>query len=115
MEAKSDVRVTIRVERDLKERAENLFARLGLNMSTALNVFLRKAVEEESIPFPVSTKSSAFGNGYTSAEVNAAFAAAVRNETEESRRRGMPVARYDAARKQAYIEAADGSREYIHG
>ena len=42
MDVKNDVRVTIRVDRELKERAENLFNHLGMNMTTALNVFYER-------------------------------------------------------------------------
>jgi len=59
----NDIRVTVRVDKDLKENAEYLFERLGLNMSVAFNTFLRKAVNEDTITFPVSTQSSGFGNG----------------------------------------------------
>jgi DNA-damage-inducible protein J len=61
MKVHNDVRVTVRVDKDLKERAESLFARLGMNMTTALNVFLRKAVDEAAIPFAVSAKSADYG------------------------------------------------------
>ena len=40
-----DVRVTIRVNRELKESAEALFEYLGLNMTNAVNIFLRKTVD----------------------------------------------------------------------
>ena len=43
--------VTFRTEEALKKEAEILFNRMGLNMSTALNVFLRQAVTEQAIPF----------------------------------------------------------------
>ena len=56
-----DVRVTIRVERELKENAEALFSHLGLNMSNAVNVFLRKAVEQRGIPFQVSMSARGIG------------------------------------------------------
>jgi DNA-damage-inducible protein J len=49
-----DVRVTIRVDRKLKQEAEALFDYLGLNMSNAVNMFLRKAVDEKGIPFAVN-------------------------------------------------------------
>jgi antitoxin component of RelBE/YafQ-DinJ toxin-antitoxin module len=32
MKAKNDVQVTIRVDKDMKERAENLFNRLGMKL-----------------------------------------------------------------------------------
>jgi len=115
MKVQNDVRVTIRVDKDLKDRAENLFDRLGMNMTTALNVFLRKAVDEEAIPFVVSTKSAVFGNSYTSDDITSAFNAAVRDGIADNQRKGYPVARYDATSKRAYLESVDGTREYVNG
>ena len=48
------VNMTIRMDKELKKQAENLFDDLGMNMTTALNVFLRQAVREQRIPFAVS-------------------------------------------------------------
>jgi DNA-damage-inducible protein J len=92
MRVQNDVRVTFRVDKNLKEHAESLFDRLGMNMSTALNVFLRKAVEESAIPFDVSTKSSGFGTGYTSNDITNAFQAAVQSELADKQQHGHPVA-----------------------
>lgn len=114
MKSQNDVRVTIRVDKDLKERAERLFERLGMNMSTALNVFLRKAVNEEAIPFPVSSKNTVYGVGYTPDNITDAFETAVRSEIEEKLRKEHPVARYDAASGRAYLEFADGTQEYVN-
>lgn len=113
MTIQNDVRVTFRVDKDLKERAENLFERLGVNMSTALNIFLRKAVDEEAIPFSVSAKSNVFANGYTSTEITNAFEIAVHNEISKNRQQGFPIARYDETNKKAYFESVDGTREYV--
>ena len=33
--------ISIRMDRDLKAKAEKLFAELGMNISTAFNVFVR--------------------------------------------------------------------------
>ena len=111
IEVRKDVQVAFRVDRDLKERADTLFDRLGMNMSTALNVFLRKAVEESAIPFSVST---GFAFGLSSDEITNIFEDAVRKEIDAKQRKGLPVARYDAANKQAYLEHADGTQEYIN-
>ena len=113
MKVQNDVRVTIRVDKDLKESADRLFSRMGMNMSTALNVFLRKAVDEEAIPFVISSKTSVFGNNYTSADITSAFTAAVRDDVAEYKRRGYPVALYDAKSKRSYLEYADGTRENV--
>lgn len=114
MRVQNDVRVTIRVDKDLKESAEVLFDRFGMNMSTALNVFLRKVVDEKAIPFPIGVKNAGFGTGYSSDDITAAFGAAVQNEIAENQRKGFPVARYDAGSKRAYLESSDGARQYVN-
>ncbi len=112
MKAQSDVQVTIRVDKNLKESAESLFNRLGMNMSTAFNVFLRKAVSENAIPFPVSTKNSRFIADYSEDDITNAFQAAVQSETAMKKQKGIPIARYDGETRRAYLEYPDGTREY---
>ena len=46
--------VSIRMDSDLKAQADALFGELGMNMSTAFNVFVRQAVREGRIPFEIS-------------------------------------------------------------
>lgn len=48
------VNMTIRMDKELKKQAEDLFEDLGMNMTTAFNVFLRQAVREQRIPFSIS-------------------------------------------------------------
>ena len=43
--------LTIRIEENLKRDAENLFSKIGMNMSTAINIFFRQAVRAQEIPF----------------------------------------------------------------
>lgn len=113
MKTLNDVQVTIRVDKNLKESAEKLFSRLGMNMSTALNVFLRKAVSENAIPFAVSVKSPRFVADYSEDEITNAFQSAVRREIAKKKQNGIPVARYDNETKRAYLEYPDGTREYV--
>ena len=49
-----NVNVTLRVDEDLKKQADTLFSELGLNLTTAFNIFLRQSVREQQIPFKVS-------------------------------------------------------------
>ena len=107
-----DVRVTIRVNRELKESAESLFDYLGLNMSNAINIFLRKAVDEKGIPFPVNAVKQGPA-GLSADEITEAFGAAVKQEIERKQKKGLPVARYDMETKHAYLENSDGTREYV--
>lgn len=111
----NDVRVTVRVDKNLKSSAEYLFERLGLNMTTAFNVFLRKAVDENAIPFPVSTKSIGIGGSLSANEVTNAFANAVTLEIGNAKKQNLLVAGFDAKTRRAYLENAEGTREYIDG
>lgn len=43
--------LNIRTDKDIKEAAEKIYAGLGLNMSTAINMFLRASIRESGIPF----------------------------------------------------------------
>lgn len=43
--------VSFRIDTDLKNQADTLFNNLGLNMTTAFNMFLRQSVREGRIPF----------------------------------------------------------------
>ena len=47
----STVNLNIRTDKELKEKAENIFQELGLNMTTAINMFLRTSIRENGIPF----------------------------------------------------------------
>lgn len=43
--------LNIRTDKDVKEQADKIFAELGLNMTTAINMFLRTTIREHGIPF----------------------------------------------------------------
>ncbi len=45
--------LNVRVDENLKKEAETLFADLGLNLSSAITVFLKSAVEYRGIPFEI--------------------------------------------------------------
>jgi len=107
-----DIRVTIRVDRELKKNADTLFNYLGLNMTNAVNIFLRKAVDQKGIPFQVNTGINGIG-GLNTEEVTGRFKKAVQQDIETKLQKGLPIARYDPNQKKAYLENADGSREYV--
>lgn len=46
--------ITIRMDTDLKAEAEALFAELGMNLSTAFNIFVRQSLREGGIPFDIA-------------------------------------------------------------
>lgn len=43
--------LNIRIDEELKRQADAIFSELGLNMSTAINMFLRYSVRYGGIPF----------------------------------------------------------------
>ncbi|MDR1915379.1 MAG: type II toxin-antitoxin system RelB/DinJ family antitoxin [Synergistaceae bacterium] len=45
--------LNIKIDRDLKAEADKLFNDMGMNLTTAVNVFVRQAVLERAIPFKI--------------------------------------------------------------
>ena len=43
--------LNIRTDKAVKEEADRIFSELGLNMTTAINMFLRTTIREHGIPF----------------------------------------------------------------
>lgn len=50
----SKTTANISIDSDTKAKAQALFAELGMDLSTAINVFLRQAIRENAIPFAVT-------------------------------------------------------------
>jgi DNA-damage-inducible protein J len=48
------VNVTLRIDEDLKEQADALFEDIGLSLNAACRIFLKKAVQEQRIPFELT-------------------------------------------------------------
>ena len=45
--------ISIRMDADLKAQADALFTELGMNLTTAFNIFVRQSLREGGIPFEV--------------------------------------------------------------
>jgi DNA-damage-inducible protein J len=52
--ASKTTNLSIRMDTTLKREAEQLFADLGMNLTTAFNVFVRQAIREQGIPFTIA-------------------------------------------------------------
>lgn len=46
--------ISIRMDTELKSQADALFNELGMNLSTAFNIFVRQSLREGRIPFSIS-------------------------------------------------------------
>ena len=61
--------LNIRTDKEVKDQADHIFSELGLNMTTAINIFLRTTIREKGIPFerkldiPNSTTAAAIEEG----------------------------------------------------
>jgi DNA-damage-inducible protein J len=50
--------INIRTDSETKARAQQIFSTLGLDMTTAVNLFLRQTVRMNDIPFVLTTKTT---------------------------------------------------------
>ncbi len=49
--------LNIRTDKEIKLAAEKIFEELGLNMTTAINIFLRRTIRDNGIPFDLKLDS----------------------------------------------------------
>lgn len=48
------VNMSIRIDTELKKQADAMLSDMGLNMTTAMNMFLRQVVRQGRIPFEIA-------------------------------------------------------------
>ena len=51
------VSTNISLDADIKKEAQELFADFGLDLTTAINLFLRQSIREQRIPFEVKRET----------------------------------------------------------
>lgn len=49
----ANINITIRIDKELKKEADNLFHELGMSFTTAVTIFVQQAVREQRIPFDI--------------------------------------------------------------
>lgn len=49
--------ISIRMDAKLKQQADEFFNELGMNLSTAFNIFVRQSLREGRIPFSISLET----------------------------------------------------------
>ena len=50
----ANINITIRIDKELKKEADNLFHELGMSFTTAVTIFAKQAIREQRIPFVVT-------------------------------------------------------------
>ncbi|MCL2045644.1 MAG: type II toxin-antitoxin system RelB/DinJ family antitoxin [Oscillospiraceae bacterium] len=49
-------RISVNIDKDIKQNAQRIFGEMGLDMTTAIELFLRTAIIEGRIPFEIRTE-----------------------------------------------------------
>lgn len=57
MTTSTSTRVQIRTTKELKEAAAETFAKMGLDLSAGVNLYLRQVVNDQEIPFRPSART----------------------------------------------------------
>jgi len=47
--------INIRIDSEVKTKAQDVLDSLGMDMTTAINIFLRQAIRQQGIPFSILT------------------------------------------------------------
>ncbi|MGI5172384.1 type II toxin-antitoxin system RelB/DinJ family antitoxin [Treponema sp. OMZ 840] len=68
----AQINVNIRMDADIKKEAEQLFDSLGMNMTTAFNIFIRQSLRIGGIPFKIMSDEKGFYNKYNQERLKAA-------------------------------------------
>ena len=56
--------IQFRVDKELKNEADKLFKELGLDLSTALKLFLKQSVNKQAIPFAITAQKKSLDTKY---------------------------------------------------
>ena len=103
--------LSIRIDRDLKEEADLVFNALGMNLTTAITIFVRQAVRQKKIPFEIALYPENEGKGSMMRDAMAAteriWQNSVRNGTDKMTTEEIDaeIAQARAARKKRRASA----------
>ena len=59
---------SVRMDSDIKKKSEYVYGRLGINLTTAINVFLRQSIRAGGFPFDVRIKDENDDNIYLNSD-----------------------------------------------
>jgi len=70
-------------------------------------------VAQQKMPHSSVSTDIQKDNWLSTDEVTAAFNIAVQQDIARKQKKGLPIARYDIESQRAYLENADGTKEYV--
>lgn len=56
-QGKPTTSMTIRLDSSVKKQAQKIYSELGIDMTTAINVFLRQSIRSKGFPFDVNLET----------------------------------------------------------
>jgi DNA-damage-inducible protein J len=110
----SESRLSIRIEEKIKKQADEVFGRLGLNMSAGITIYLTQVAARQEIPFPLTLEKKS-DTGAKAAHLEKEAKTAVQEAINEMKAKAVPVAMYDPVKKQPYLEFPNGRKQYYVG
>ena len=99
----AETRLNVRVDNTTKKQAEAVFAALGMNMSTGINIFLAQVARSRSIPFALELSGD---------PIERRMLEAVNEKVSVVKSSGSPVALYDDMQNRPFLEYPDGRKVY---
>ena len=99
----AETRLNVRVDNATKKQAEAVFNALGMNMSTAINIFLAQVARSRAVPFKLELSGDS---------IERRMQEVVTEKITTYKSSGIPVALYDDLLKRPFLEYPDGRRDY---
>ena len=99
----TETRLSVRVDNATKKQAEAVFAALGMNMSTGINIFLAQVARSRTIPFALELSCD---------PIEHRMREAVNTKVSAFKTSDLPVALYDDLQKRPFLEYPDGRKVY---
>jgi len=99
----AETRINVRVDNVTKKQAETVFAALGMNMSTGINIFLAQVARSKAIPFALALDGD---------PIERHMREAVDVKISDAKSSGAPVALYDDLKNRPFLEYPDGRKVY---
>ena len=94
--------LSIRIDKGLKDEANQIFNEMGMNLTTAITIFVKQAVRQKRIPFEIALDTN-YGKSVSLAEAKAA-AERIWENAERNNTANMSMDEIDAEIKAARAE-----------
>ena len=107
----AEARLSVRVDTDIKQQAEEIFRQLGLTLSAGINTFLSRVVAQKGIPFPLTLERIDQMDAATS-QLEQNIQQAVLKSIAVTNTLGAPVALFDQNTKRPFLRYPDGHIEF---